>query len=269
MLKALSSTILIVSLICASIAGGAGVMCQPPEETAQPTPKLDPKSNPLALLHQAYRDSGYTPEQAITIAHVSLGIEYDTGVPIPIASEVDEDAVLMDPRSNPLAILYELFLKSGYSVDEASRIAHAALGLEEELQSCGAYVVKIRYCSGGQDIILNGFMNSRCFDDPDGDPATNDGLSLCDSCMCLPPDKWRWLSLTVAAGGACPILPAAGTCVSMRVVPGKIAVNCSQLDIECACFVETNPVNCAAIECCCCPNENTGCEACPSCTGCP
>lgn len=219
---------------------------------------LDPKSNALALVYGAFRDSGYDAHQAIALAHQSMGKPYPQFTP-------DENSTQgsLDPNSNALAIVYGLFRDSGWPPEKAITIARAALGLEDAT-TCGAYRVYVTYCSGGVEKQGVFWMNSRCYEDPDGDPHTADGLNVCDTLACLP-GTYRWLSLTtVGTGGGCSALPAS-TCIQLRVETPSIPVDCTEIEIECACFVETTPtVNCAAIEQCCCSSPSMGCSGCPS-----
>jgi hypothetical protein len=244
--------------------GGTSAANSPAEQPPSQNGRLDPKSNPLAMIDMAYRESGYDAHQAVAIAHRVMGLEYPD-------LQLDENSTqgTLDPKSNGLAVLHDLFLKSGWPADEAVTIAREALGLEDE-DMCAAYLVYVTYCSGGVEKQGVFYLNARCYEDPDGNPGTADGLNVCDTLTCLP-GSYRWLSLTtVGTGGGCGSLPGS-TCVQMRVVPPSVSVDCARLNLDCACFQETTPtVNCSAIEQCCCSSSTTGCSGCPSCTSpCP
>lgn len=228
--------------------------------------KEDPKSNPLAILYNVYHQSGWSSEQASQIAQAALGMAQlppDLEAP----TDLPEGKVLEDPKSNPLAILYNVYHSSGWSSEEAAQHARAALGMQASSSDCVVRFVRMKYCYAGQQRILSVYINNACWADPDGNSQTDDGLMEC-VCAC-PASEHPWLSLTVT-GSACPRLPPAGTCVTMKVSTSTTVIGCSAIDVECACFSETSPtVNCSAIECCCCPDDYTGCDECPSCTTCP
>ena len=91
---------------------------------AQDKALLDPKSNPLAIVYDAYLQTGYTEFQAAALAQMALGYP-DPGVEIP--KHAGPGVVLLDPKSNPHAIIYDAFLESGHTSEDAGTFATQAL----------------------------------------------------------------------------------------------------------------------------------------------
>jgi hypothetical protein len=216
---------------------------------------LDPKSNPLTILHERFVASGWSPEQASYFSHRALGIEWDLHAPS-TTPPTNITSSLLDPKSNPLTILYEEFLESGWSTEDAAKHAHQAMGLAMGMQTCDVYPVRIAYCSGDPPTryTISGYLNALCWEGTGGP-----GLDEC--AVACPAEQSPWLKLTVEGTG-CPILPADGTCIAMRVSGTVTSVNCNSVDLQCSCFEHTNPVDCDEIDSVCCVGTNP-------CTGCP
>jgi hypothetical protein len=219
---------------------------------------LDPKSNPQTVLFEKFLASGWSSEQAAYFSHQLLG--KDWGLPAPSLeppATTAADTLLLDPKSNPWTVLYEAFLESGWSSEEASAHAHQALKMAVAMDTCIVYPVRIIYCSGENRHLLSANMPALCWEGPGGD----DGLNSC--VVACTPGSFEWLNLTVEGTG-CSVLPADGTCVSLRA-GNATSVNCEFVDLSCSCFEETSPLNCSEIETLCCSSGTTGCAGCPNC----
>jgi hypothetical protein len=143
---------------------------------AQP-PLLDPGSNPLAVLAEAFHDSGYQSQDAANLATRAIkrirGEVVDPFVP---KQEIREGAVPLHPNSNPHALLMEAFIRGGHTAHDASNIASwialrlrgANITLEEMamqtgVEECFSHSLSFVYCEGGQKKRKLLLVNAMCW----------------------------------------------------------------------------------------------------------
>lgn len=233
-------------IVAGCLATALGRFVDDPPAAEPQVPKLDPKSSPLRLIYDRFRENGYSAQDAADLADHCL-----RKVPMsPLPTRVQSDEPALDVSSSPLRIVYDAFLASGYKAEEAMEAAKQCMGLEAETFSCIVYPARMVYCnSEGASRYWDGWIDRNCWDNT---------LGPCVTQSCLPPNC-NWLRVTIQSG--CTSLPPNGTCVYLRQYGDPIAISCSNSIVNCTCIVETQ---CSQIEqtCCACKYCTSVCPIC-------
>lgn len=226
-----------------------------PVQSPQTPPLLDPSTDPYATIYRALRRSGWPARPAAVLAARALTpdlpISPDDQQAI-VAAEREARTTLLDPNSDPYAIMYGEFRRSGWASHDAAVHAAATLNISGE-EECWLSAVTIVYYEGGTKKKKSGWPNGNCWTTPGPGGAT---LQSCVSAMpaCVNPGDVLWLKLKSTECN--PRMPSA--CVFVYLEPPAWAPcpNPQQI-LPCDCFQELSPLNCAAIEGICCSSDGS------------
>lgn len=128
-----------------------------------PPPLLSIESEPLALMYWEFHNSGWSGDDSSELAKRSIDrLRGRPAEPFEPSEQTSAGSTLLEPDSDPLAILYWAFLYSGHSPETSSnyteRIRRRVLGIEPEdpdsdftpRTNCQVYPITIMYCENGQ-----------------------------------------------------------------------------------------------------------------------
>lgn len=262
------SVIAIAMVVSAAVFIGANlpsitkdaVECSTLEASDQNPPQLSIDSNPHAVLTEAFEKSGYGVQDSADLA--TRAYKRLRGEPVEAfvrQQDVVDGAVLLDPDSNPHAILAEMFADNGHSLERAvdvatwmvRRIRGEQIDFEASTMQtgtdCAAFKLTFIYCDPPLKKRTVMWVNALCWE-----PVRS--CFVFQAACPLGQIRNALLPTTCVDGISC-------AWVNDAAVASNSFVSCDMLDVvDCDCL---EFVDCASLVSLCCPALS--CAGCPDC----
>ena len=243
--RALLLSTAVFALGVAAVVRAAGQVDEVSEQVTPPQLQVD--SDPGAILFYEFLHSGWGQQDAAVLSLRAADILNGNEVePFEPQEPTPDDAVLLSPDSDPLAILYWAFRHSGHSAEVAANYAwrgqRRMLDIEPEdpdldstLTACQVYPVNLVFCENGDRKSMRSFIAAPCWENKLADC----GLLSVPLCP-VGEAAWR----TVDFDG-CDSLPC-----SWMTVDSLIQVPCSYSSLDCDRISALDCGNLGSHDCC-------------------